>query len=71
VTPAHPGERDDPHRQVITTPEEGDMQAATVTEISWNAYMEARKASHLEQVRRVRESLLRRGDAGEERPKRR
>ena len=42
------------------------MQTATVTEISWNAYMEARKASHLKQVRRVRESLLRRGDAGEE-----
>jgi len=47
------------------------MQAATVTEISWTADMEARKASHLTQVRLVRESLLRRGDAGEERPKRR
>jgi len=47
------------------------MQAATVTEISWNAYMEARKASHLKQVRLVRESLLRRGDARDERPKRR
>jgi len=47
------------------------MQTATVTEISWNAYMEARKAAHLKQVRLVRESLLRRGDAGEERPKRR
>ena len=47
------------------------MQAATVTEISWNAYMEARKASHLKQVRLVRESLLRRGNADGERPKRR
>ena len=47
------------------------MQTATVTEISWNAYMEARKASHLKQVRLVRESLLHRGDARDERPKRR
>ena len=55
----------------FTTAEEGDMQTATVTEISWNAYMQARKASHLKQVRLVRESLLRRGDADDERPKRR
>jgi len=47
------------------------MQTATVTEISWNAYMVARKASHLKQVRLVRESLLRRRDARDERPKRR
>ncbi len=47
------------------------MQTPTVTEISWDAYMEARKASHLKQVRHVRESLLRRGEADDERPKRR
>ena len=46
------------------------MQTATVTEISWDAYIEARKASHLTQVRLVRESLLRRGDADDERPRR-
>jgi len=40
-------------------------------EISWDAYVEAKKASHLKQVRLVRESLLRRGDARDERPKRR
>ena len=46
------------------------MQTATVTEISWDTYMEARKAWHLTQVRLVRESLLRRGDADDERPRR-
>jgi hypothetical protein len=45
------------------------MQTATVTEISWSSYMEARKAWHRTQVRRVRESLLRRDAADDERRK--
>ena len=44
------------------------MQTPTVTEISRQAYFDARKASHQTQVRLVRESLLRGCAAGEKRP---
>ena len=41
------------------------MQTPTVTEISRQAYVDAQKALHQTQVRRVRESLLRGREADE------
>ena len=43
------------------------MQTPTVTEISRQAYLDAQKAWHQAQVRLVRESLLRGGEADEKR----
>jgi hypothetical protein len=43
------------------------MQTPTVTEISRQAYVDAQKAWHQAQVRRVREPLLRGGEADEKR----
>ena len=41
------------------------MQTPTVTEISQRAYVDAQRAWHQTQVRRVRESLLRGRDVDE------
>ena len=43
------------------------MQTPTVTEISREAYVDAQKAWHATQVRLVRESLLRGGEADDKR----
>ena len=43
------------------------MQTPTVTEISRQSHLDARKAWHQTQVRRVRESLFRVGQADEKR----
>ena len=43
------------------------MQTPTVTEISRQSYVDAQKAWHQTQVRRVRESLLRTREADEQR----
>ena len=43
------------------------MQTPTVTEISREAYVEAQKAWHATQLRLVRESLLRGGEADDKR----
>jgi hypothetical protein len=43
------------------------MQTPTVTEISHQAYVDAQKAWHKTQVRRVRESLLRGRELDEKR----
>ena len=56
------GVRDGPDEQ-----EEVDMQTPTVTEINQQSYVDAQKAWHQTQVRRVRESLFRTREADEKR----
>jgi hypothetical protein len=67
VTTAHPRGRDDRRVHIPTPQEELDMQTPTVTEISRQSNVDARKTWHQTQVRRVRESLFRTREDDEKR----
>jgi hypothetical protein len=64
VTTAHPRGGDDRRVHIPPPQEELDMQTPIVTEISRQAYADVQKARHQTQLRRVRQSLLRTGEAG-------
>jgi hypothetical protein len=64
---AHQRGRDDWRVHIPTPQEEFDMQTPTVTEISQQSYVDAQRAWHQTQVRRVRESLFRTREPDEKR----
>jgi hypothetical protein len=67
VTTDHPRARDDRRVRNPDAAGEVDMQTPKVTEISRQSQLDARQAWHQMQVRLVRESLIRGGQAGAKR----